>query len=101
MKNCPHCGKRLRPLKFSIWKVLHRAHSYRPYASFKVHALLNSAGEWFGYVLEEGKEQEFFCGYKGNASWASSVGTISRSLKEAKDKLEKLSLTLPKEVEDE
>ena len=91
MENCPHCGKRLRTLKYNRWKVICREHSrgqYHQFKKFKAHCLVNVKDEMFGYIIEESEAgQEYFCMYEGNEEGAMSVGTVSKTLKEAKVKL--------------
>ena len=93
MKNCPYCGKRLKPLKYNRWKVIERIHRYSyPHKPFSVHALLNSEGEIFGYVIEESEKQEGFTVYEGNATFAISIGRVHKTLKEAKSALRERSI---------
>lgn len=91
MENCPHCGKRLRTLRYNRWKVIEREHSrgqMYQFKKFRVYCLVNVKEEIFGYITEELEvEQEYFCMYEGNENFACSVGTVSTTLKEAKGKL--------------
>ena len=90
---CPKCGYDTKLDVFNKWKVLDRVHQVTNRGKkFRVYALLNGRGKWFGYTIKELEEkQDYFTTYKGDVEHAFSCGTTSHTLREAKSKLKQMA----------